>query len=273
MSEPSSVNFVLHIPYHDSIQQTLPRLGRSIVRMFCSPAFFHFSRYAFEPTKLGLKLLDHQAHHPHRFMIRMPDFFQNGTQHFLFAHQFLFQIVLPPLDLLLKHTRPRLPGKRDPRQKRRTVALRGPFFTFESIGQRRAPFGSRFKAASLRSRSRLTHFERTNHPGPRQFFEGIVNLRPRDPRPISYLAPLQLRVRLIPMHRPLRQQTQQHQIRRGQRQFLSRANLSLQSLRAPLGSLGLSVIFFFSSVSVVISLGPLLVPSFFYSTTTTGTSP
>src|SRR6266478_9312616 len=47
----------------------------------------------------------------------------------------------------------------------------------------------------------------------RQFLQRMSDLRKRHVRPISNLPPLQFRTCLIPVHRPLRQQTQQHQVR------------------------------------------------------------
>jgi hypothetical protein len=185
-------------------------------------------------------------------MVGMPHFLQNRAQRFLFSCQFLLQEFLPPPELLLKHARPRLPRKRHPCQKCGPVPLRRPIFAFECIGKRRPPLRRSFIAAPLRPRSRLVCLQRTNHPGPRQFFERVINLRSRNPRPVPNLAPLQFRICLIPVHRALRQQTQKHQVWRGQPQFLLRSNSSLQSLRAPLGSLrypfSLSRLFLFISL-------------------------
>ena len=172
--------------------------------------------HSVQPSQLCLGLLNHQAHHPHSLMVRMPHFFQDRAQDFLLSYHFLLKKLLPPTNLLLKHSRPRLPGERNPSQKRRPVSLRRPIFAFERIRQCCATFGRRLKAAALRPRSRLIRFQRTNQPGTRQFFQRIVNLWTRNPRPILDLSPHQFCVRLIPVHRPLRQQTQEHQIRRRQ---------------------------------------------------------
>ena len=182
--------------------------------MLRASPFLHFPRDSFQPSQLRLKLLDHQAHHPHSLMVRMSHFFQDRAQNFLFSYHFLLEKSLSPPNLLLKHSRPRLPGERNPSQKRRPVPLRRPIFAFESIAQCRAPPGRCLKAAPLRPRSRLVHVQRTYHPCARQFFQRVVNLWPRNPRPILDLPPHQFRIRLIPMHRPLRQQTQKHQVRR-----------------------------------------------------------
>ncbi len=162
----------------------------------------------------------------------MPHFLQNRAQRFLFSRHFALQKFLPPPDLLLEHAWPRLPRKRNPRQKRRPVPLCRPIFALQSIRQRCPPRCRGFKAASLRTRRVLTGLQRTNHPHPSQLFQRVVHLRPRNPRPIPYLATLQLRIRLISMHRPLRQQAKQDQVWRRQCQF--RTSVFLQSLRAPL---------------------------------------
>src|SRR6266702_5113339 len=69
-----------------------------------------------------------------------------------------------------------------------------------------------------------------NQSRPRQFFQRVVNLGPRNPRPVPDLSPLQFQVRLIPMHRPLREQAQEHQVRRRQRKSQGRAPDSSLSL-------------------------------------------
>ena len=210
-------------------------------------------------------------------MIRMPHFLQNRSQRFLFAGNFRLQKFLPAPDLLLKDARPRLPRKCDPRQKRRPLPLRRPFLALQSIRQRGSPLRRRCKTAALRPRSGLFGFERANHPSTRQFFQRIVNLRTRNPRPIPNLAPLQFRIRLIPVHRPLRQQAEQNQIRRRQLQFFLRVSNFPQSPGTPLGAPRLCVyLFLFLFLSLValpfISLRPYFVVSSFCSTTTTGTS-
>ena len=181
--------------------------------MLCSSPLLHFSRHSFEPSQFRLKLLNHQTHHPHGLMVGMPDFLQNRAQRFLLSRHFLLQKFLPPPDLPLKYSWPCLPGEGHPSQKWRPVPLRRPFFAFQSIGQRRAPLRRGFKATPLRPCRLLAGLQRTNHSCPSQLFQRVVNLRPRNPRPIPYFAPLQFRIRLIPVHRPFRQQTKQHQIR------------------------------------------------------------
>ena len=51
------------------------------------------------------------------------------------------------------------------------------------------------------------------NPRPSQFFQRIINLWPRDARPIPHLPALQLHIRLVSMHRAFSQQTQQYQVR------------------------------------------------------------
>src|SRR6266700_6428025 len=71
-----------------------------------------------------------------------------------------------------------------------------------------------------------------NQSRPRQFFQRVVNLRPGYPRPIPNLPPLQLEIGLITMHWPLREQAQEHQVRRRQRKSQGRAPDSSLSLCA-----------------------------------------
>src|SRR5882724_1058342 len=168
----------------------------------------------------------------------MPHLFQNGRQNFLLSRNFLLQKLPSPLQLFLKHPRPCLPRKRNPRQKRRPLPLASPLVALESNRQRSLPLRCRFESASLRPSRRFTRLQSPDQSRTCQFFQRVINLRPRNPRPVPDLPPLQLQIRLIPVHRPLRQQTQQHQIRRSQPQFLFQATPfflfpsgSLRSLR------------------------------------------
>jgi hypothetical protein len=176
-------------------------------------------------------------------MIRMPHFLQDARQHFLLSPYFFFQKFSPPFNLLLEYARPRLPRKRDPCQKRRPVPLRRPFLPFQRFRQSCPPFRRRCKRAAHRPCRRLIRYRIPNHPRPRQFLQRVINLRPRNPRPIPYLPPLQFQICLISMHRPLRQQAQQHQIRRRQRRSLLCANASPWLLRESLRTPRLCVIF------------------------------
>src|SRR6266700_2321764 len=81
-----------------------------------------------------------------------------------------------------------------------------------------------------------------NQSRPRQFFQRVVNLRPGYPRPIPNLPPLQLEIGLITMHWPLREQAQEHQVRRRQRKSQGRAPDSSLSLCASQRSPRLCVI-------------------------------
>src|SRR5258708_2233930 len=72
-----------------------------------------------------------------------------------------------------------------------------------------------------------------NQSRPRQFFQRVVNLGPRNPRPVPDLSPLQFQVRLIPMHRPLREHAEEHQVRRRQRKCPGRAPDFSRFLRIP----------------------------------------
>src|SRR5207253_6083706 len=143
----------------------------------------------------------------------------------------------------------------------RPLAPRRPFLPLQSIRKLlRSPSRRRIHLPLGPFRF-LPIRRRPQHPQPRQFLQRIVNLRPRNPRPVLHLSPHQLRIRLIPMHRPLRQQTQQHQIRRRQ----PRTVLLFPLLHSVLPL----------RLCVNLSSGFLcLVSSFFArSTTTTGISP
>src|ERR1700682_1165061 len=173
-----------------------------------------------QPPPLHLELLDHQTHHPHRFMTRMSDFLQNRPQCFFLALQFLPQEFLPPPQLLPKNPRPRQPGQRHPSQKRRPLPLRSPLLAFQRIRGSRTPLRRSRKHAAFRALGRLPALHRPHKSRLRQFSQRIINLRPRNPRPVPHAPPLELQIRLIPMHRPLRQQTKQNQTRRSQHQPL-----------------------------------------------------
>jgi len=156
-------------------------------------------------------------------MIRMPHLFQNRRQNFLLPQNLFLQKFPPPLQLFLKHPRPRLPRKRNPRQKRRPLPLRSPFLALQCLCKRSLALRGSFERAPFRPRCRLIRFQSPDQSCSRQFLQRVINLRPRNPRPIPNLPPLQFQIRLIPVHRPFRQQTQQHQIRRSQPQFPFRA--------------------------------------------------
>src|SRR6266702_984605 len=81
-----------------------------------------------------------------------------------------------------------------------------------------------------------------NQSRPRQFFQRVVDLGPRNSGPVPNLPPLQLEIGLITMHWPLRQQTEQHQIRRRQRKSPGRAPDSSPSPSASQRSPRLGVI-------------------------------
>jgi len=161
----------------------------------------------------------------------MPYFLKNRPQYFLFPLQFLVQEFPPSLNLFLKHAQPCLPGEGQPGLESGTFALRRPFFAFQGVGQGLLPLCSRFKHAAIRSCGWLCVFRCPEEPGAPQLFQRVVNLRPRYSRPIPYLAPLELRVCLIAVHRTLRQQAQQNQIRRRQRESSRRSPRSSRPLR------------------------------------------
>src|SRR5260370_32805237 len=102
------------------------------------------------PSNFHPHLLDHQAHHPYRLVILVTYLVVNRKQSFLFSLDFFQQEFSSPLQLLQEDSRPRLPGKRHPRQKRRTFSLRGPVFLLQSSRKRLAPFLRGLKCAALR---------------------------------------------------------------------------------------------------------------------------
>src|SRR5205814_3357858 len=69
-----------------------------------------------------------------------------------------------------------------------------------------------------RPETRRRHFrvQRSIEPPARQCLQCVIHLRSRHVGPRSNLASLQLQIRLITVHRPLREQAQQHEIRRCQ---------------------------------------------------------
>jgi len=209
-------------------------------------------------------------------MMRMPDLFQNRPQSLALPLQLRLQKSLPPLELLPKHPRPRQPRQRHPRQKRRPLPLGSPFLSFQRIRRSRPPLRRSFKHAAFRPPRRLPALHSSDKSPLCQFPQRIINLRPRNSRPIPHAPPLQLQIRLIPMHRPLRQQTKQNQIRRSQHKLLPiphdssfNPKSSLRILCAPQLALSLEgricVRLFFSS--------PLSRSSSLDSNTTTDISP
>src|SRR5437667_8188479 len=103
------------------------------------------------PSHFHAHLFEHKAHHPYRFVILVTHFGVNRQQRFLFSLDRIQQKFTPPLQLLQENSRPCLPGKRHPRQERRTLSLSSPAFVFKSIRERRAAFLRRLKRAALRS--------------------------------------------------------------------------------------------------------------------------
>src|SRR6202011_925163 len=112
------------------------RATQSIISRRRSPIDFTF-QFA-EPAHLNLELLDGQADHPNRLMEPMANFLSNCAQCRLLPRQFAFQKLLPAGNLPQEHAGPRLPGERDPGEKWRPFALRGPILALESVGERRA---------------------------------------------------------------------------------------------------------------------------------------
>ena len=142
-----------------------------------------------------------------------------------FSLQFLEQELPPFLQLFPENAGPRLPGQRQPGEKSGTVALRRPRLSFERIGQRFPPLVRCFERVAFRARRRLIGLQPPQQSRARQLLERVVHLRLGNGCPIANLPPFEFRVRLIPVHRPLRQQAQQHQVRGRQRHRSLCANI------------------------------------------------
>src|SRR5258708_2849603 len=214
MACTSSANAEIAAPAPSARMSRRVRATRWIIARWCTP--IEFTGEFAKPAKLHLELLNGQADHPDRLMEAMSHFFSNRAQRGLLQSQFLLKERLPASNLPRKHRRPRLPGERDPGEKRRPLALRSPFLALQCIGERRAPLGCSRKGASFGADYRLLALGRSDQSEPRQFLERIVHLRPRNAGPMANLAAFQLLIRFVAVHGSLGQETQQDQIRRGQ---------------------------------------------------------
>src|SRR5260370_20828128 len=110
------------------------------------------------PSHFHAHLLEHQAHHPYCFVVFVTYLVVNRKQSFLFSLDLIQQEFTPLLQLLQEDSRPRLPGKRHPRQKRRTLSMSSPPFVFYSIRERLAPFLRTLTRPPLRPLSHFTCF-------------------------------------------------------------------------------------------------------------------
>src|SRR5581483_8383359 len=116
---------------------------------------------------------------------------------------FLLEELFSSTHLPIKHSRTRLPGQCDPREKWRPLALQCPLLALECIGKRAASGCGSRKYAPLRPCGGFVRSCALDEPEPRQLLQGVVHLRTRNPRPVPYLTPLQFQVRLVAVHRPL----------------------------------------------------------------------
>src|SRR5438309_1786890 len=107
----------------------------------------------------------------------MANFFEYRTQCFLLSVKLGLKKCSPPLKLLLKNARPRLPRERHPGQKSRPFTLPGPFFLFERVCQRGRSLRRCLEGAALRPRSRLIGLLCPDQSCPRQFLKRVVVLR------------------------------------------------------------------------------------------------
>src|SRR5258708_5919479 len=149
-------------------------------------------------------------------MMWMADLLQNGTQCLLLASQLLVDEPAATLKLLFENPGAREPGKRDPSGKSWTVPAGGPVVALQSIGRRHAAARRGLEDGALRSGSRLAALRFANEAGSHKLFQRIVDLRPRNRRPIPDAAPLQLQIGFVTVHGALRQKAEQHEVRTGQ---------------------------------------------------------
>lgn len=171
-----------------------------------------------QPVQFHLELLDDQVDHPNGLVIRMADLLPDIAQRCFLAREFRLQKFSSAVKLPVKYPRVCLPGKRDPGEKERAIALPGPFFTFEGAGEGSASFRSCSKHAAFGTGGRSTAFSGTNQLQPRELLDGVVDLRPRNTRPVADLTAFKLEISLVAVHGPFGEQAQQNKIRRRERE-------------------------------------------------------
>lgn len=163
----------------------------------------------FYPAQFGADLIEAQAQHPHSFVKSMPDLFSNCGQDFGFSCAFLLQKFSPPRELLSENARPALPGETEPGEKRGTVALLGPIFALERVGESRAAAGGGLEDSPFGTSRLVSSLDRANQARVRQLVERIIHLRTRDPGPVANLAVFEERVHVVAVHGTLSEQAQQ----------------------------------------------------------------
>src|SRR5262245_38818046 len=88
-----------------------------------------------------------------------------------------------------------LPGERHPGKKRGLFALHAPLLSFERVRQRGQARLGRGESLLSGSSGGFRAFDLSQEAESRELFEGIIDLRSGDGRPISDLAPLEFGVR------------------------------------------------------------------------------
>ena len=162
-----------------------------------------FLRDSIQPAQLGPKLFDGQREHPNSLVELVPDFRANRLEHFFLASQLPFEKFLAALDLPGENAGTGLPGKRHPREKWRTFAGSYPIAAFQSIRERRNSALRGLKNTPLRTFGGIGASAWANESRTRELLDGIVDLWPRDARPVANLAPFQFGIGLIAVHRRL----------------------------------------------------------------------
>lgn len=119
--------------------------------MACRGSFREFPGNAAKPRQLDLYLLNHKSDHPNRFVIGMPDFPFDFSQRLFFTRELMHQEFAAALELMAKNAWARLPRQSEPREERGPIALNGPGFAFERLGEGRAALCRSGKNAAFRA--------------------------------------------------------------------------------------------------------------------------
>ncbi len=109
------------------------------------------------------------------------------------------------------------------------IPLCGPVSALECFGRCGAAGGGGLKDGALRTGGRFAVARFANEAGGGKLLQRIVNLRPRNGRPIANVAPLHLQVGFVAMHGALSQKTEEHKIRNGQYCLFLRSHRYLAS--------------------------------------------
>ena len=90
-----------------------------------------------------------------------------------------------------------------------------PVRALQSVGERGATARRGFEDAALRATRALLRFGRSDDAEAREFVERIVNLRPRNSRPVANLPEFKQRVGLLAVHGSFGEKAEQDQIGSG----------------------------------------------------------